>query len=90
MRIAARSGLIATTLAVGAIAVPSADAGGGSPFHWDAPRATNSTAGNRSDPGGVGLGAGIAGGVALITAGALSLRRRSPTPHSRAANKVPN
>ena len=94
MRLATRSGLLATSLAIGAIAAPSAQAsgwrppegpGGSGPTLTNAFQQSASTASTPStDPSNgfdyadAAIGAGVAGGVALlITGGTLGVRRRS-------------
>ena len=97
MRLPTRSGLIATSLAIGAIAAPSAQASGWRPpegpggtgptltnaFQQSASTAsTPSTAStvpsNGFDYADAAIGAGVAGGIALlITGGTLGARRRS-------------
>ena len=109
MRLATRSGMIATTLAIGAIAAPNAQAGlfsnGPDPkgaaqqeaqsflriySHSNSnpvPAATPTSGAptNGFDYGDAALGAGIAGGVALmIGAGTLGARRRSQLRHPQA------
>jgi len=106
MRLTSRSGLIATILAIGAIAAPSAQAGlfsngpdpqgagqqeaqsflrisshtNDSPAPVQAP--ASSTPNNGFDYGDAAIGAGIAGGVALlITGGTLGVRRRGQLRH---------
>ena len=91
MRLATRSGLVATCLAIGAIAAPSAQAsgwrppegpGGSGPTLTNAFQQSASTAStdpsNGFDYADAAIGAGVAGGVALlITGGTLGVRRRS-------------
>ncbi len=94
MRLATRSGLIATSLAIGALAAPSAQAsgwrppegpGGSGPTLTNAFQQSASTASTAStvpsngfDYADAAIGAGVAGGVALlITGGTLGARRRS-------------
>jgi hypothetical protein len=108
MRLATRSGLTATILAIGAIAAPNAEAGGlfstgRDPKGADqqearafenlynhtnsnpvpVPSTTASAAGDGFDYGDAAVGAGVAGGIALLTvAGGLTVRRRSQLRHS--------
>jgi hypothetical protein len=98
MRLATRNGLIATSLAIGAIAAPNAHAsglisgwrppegpGGSGPTLTNAFQQSASTASTAStvpsngfDYADAAIGAGVAGGVALlITGGTLGARRRS-------------
>jgi hypothetical protein len=109
MRLASRSGLIATTLAIGAIAAPNAQAGGlfstgPDPKGADQQEAQNfmqlyhhpsvvnqvpsatptgAASGNSFDYGDATIGAGVVGGIALLTvAGGMTVRRRNQVRHS--------
>jgi hypothetical protein len=107
MRLATRSGLITTALAIGAIAAPNAQAGGlfstgPDPKGADQQEAQafeslyHATSGNRAafstptsgarsdgfDYGDAAVGAGVVGGIALLTAaGGLTVRRRGQLRH---------
>jgi hypothetical protein len=107
MRLATRSGALATILAIGAIAAPNAQAGlfssGPDPKGADQQEAqsflqlyhhpnitnpvpnatpTNAAPSTGFDYGDAAIGAGITGGlVLLVTAGTLTVRRRSQPRH---------
>jgi hypothetical protein len=92
MRLATRNGLVATSLAIGAIAAPNAQATG-LLKGWHAPggpmssgptliaptqQSPTTAPNNGFDYADAAIGAGVAGGVALlITGGTLGARRRS-------------
>ena len=94
MRLATRSGLIATSLAIAAIAAPNANAGSGeqasTPGPWGGPmssgpsllivRGTAPSSG--FDYGDAAIGAGVMAGVTLLgAAGTLTIRQRSQVRH---------
>jgi hypothetical protein len=94
MRLATRSGLITTSLAIAAIAAPNATAGSGvqvsTPGPWGGPmssgpslmivRGTAPSSG--FDYGDAAIGAGVMAGVTLLgAAGTVTIRRRSQVRH---------
>jgi hypothetical protein len=94
MRLATRSGLIATSLAIAAIAAPNASAGSGvqtsTPGPWGGPmssgpsltivRGTAPTTG--FDYGDAAIGAGVTAGLTLLgAAGTVTVRRRTQLRH---------
>jgi hypothetical protein len=92
MRLATRSGLIATSLAIAAIAAPNASAGSGmqtsTPGPWGGPMSSGPTILVRTAPssgfdyGDAAIGAGVMAGATLLgAAGTLTIRRRSQVRH---------
>jgi hypothetical protein len=93
MRLATRSGLIATSLAIAAIAAPNASAGSGvqasTPGPWGGPMSSGPTIVRETAPssgfsyGDAAIGAGVMAGLTLLGAAAtLTIRRRSHVEHS--------
>ena len=97
MRLATRSGLITTSLAIVAIAAPNASAGSGVqrsiPGQYGGPMSSgplvvvrHDTPSSGFDYGDAAVGAGVMAGVTLLgAAGTLTIRRRSQVRHPSAA-----
>jgi hypothetical protein len=93
MRLATHSGLIATGLAIAAVAAPNASAGSGvqasTPGPWGGPMSSGPTSVRGTAPsrgfdyGDAAIGAGVMAGVTLLgAAGTVTIRRRSQVRHS--------